>query len=315
MIAFLKLIRWPNLLIIVLTQYLMRYFVIKPMLDLSGIELILNHTHFFLLVFSTVLIAASGYIINDYFDTQIDSINRPGTVVVGTLIKRRVAIASHFMLSIIGIFLAFYVGLKAGEYKLGIIHFIASGLLWFYSTDFKRRPLIGNFIVGILAGMVPLIVPLFEVPSLNESYSSILVETGTNFNFLFYFPAGFGAFAFLLSLIREIIKDIEDYKGDEAFGLNTLPISSGIRKAKNLAIGLIFFTVILLGFLQFRQLKNDDTLSFSYILLVVQIPLLYLAYRVKQADTPEEYHAASSFTKLIMILGILYSALIFTILR
>lgn len=315
MIPFLKLIRWPNLLIIALTQYLLRYMVIKPMLDLSDIELQLSHFDFFLLVLSTILVAAGGYIINDYFDTKIDRINRPGNVVVGVAIKRRVAIGLHLLLSLIGIFLGFYVGYQAGVYKLGIVHFIASGLLWFYSTDFKKQIFIGNFIVALLSAMVPLIVPLFEIPPLNEAYANILIETGTNFNFLFYFPAGFAVFAFLLTLIREIIKDIEDYKGDIAFGLKTLPVFYGIKKAKNIAMGLILFTIILLGILQFWQLKTNDTLSFSYILFAVQLPMLYLVYRLKGSDAPEEFHAASSFTKLIMILGLLYTVLIYFILN
>ncbi len=285
------------------------------MLDLSDIELQLSHFDFFLLVLSTVLIAAAGYIINDYFDTKIDHVNRPGNVVVGIKIKRRVAIVCHLILSLIGIFLGFYVGYKAGVYKLGIIHFIVSGLLWFYSTDFKRQVFIGNFIVAVLAALVPLIVPLYEIPPLNYAYSNILIETGTNFNFLFYFPAGFAVFAFLVTLIREIIKDNEDYKGDEAFGLTTLPVVYGIKRAKNIAIGLILFTIVLLLILQAWQLKNMDITSFIYILLAVQFPLLYLLFRLKEAGTSEEFHAASSLTKLIMLLGILYTTVIFFILK
>ncbi len=285
------------------------------MLALSHIDLQLSHFDFFLLVLSTMLIAGGGYIINDYFDTKIDRINRPENVVVGKTIKRRVAIVSHIFLSLIGIFLGFYVGYKAGMYKLGFVHFISSGLLWFYSTDFKRLPFTGNFIVAILSALVPVIVPLFEIPPLNNAYSDILIETQTNFNFLFYFPAGFSIFAFLFTLIREIIKDIEDYNGDKAFGLNTLPILYGINKAKTLVMTVILFTIILLGFLQFWQLKNSDILSFMYILLAIQLPTIYLVFRLKQATTPEDFHAASSFTKLIMLLGILYSVIIFMILN
>jgi 4-hydroxybenzoate polyprenyltransferase len=314
MIPFIKLIRLPNLLIIAATQYLMRYAVIKPMLGLSLIDLQLSHFDFFLLVLSTVFIAAAGYIINDYFDTRIDQINRPGNVVVGFTIKRRVAMGAHLVLNILGILIGFYVGYKAGVYKLGIIHFFAAGILWFYSTDFKSQSFIGNTIVAILAGVVPMVVPLFEIPLLNQEYGDILLETGTNFNFIFKFIGGFAIFAFLLTLIREIIKDIEDYKGDEAYGLKTLPIAYGVQKAKTVVFTIIAITVLALAVLQYRQFVSGDRLSFFYILMVIQLPILYLAYRVKLAQSPEEYHAASSFAKLIMVLGVLYSVLIYVVL-
>lgn len=284
------------------------------MLKISFIDLQLGHFDFFLLVLSSVFIAAAGYIINDYFDTKIDQVNRPKNVVVGILIKRRVAMGGHIVLTVLGIMLGFYVAYKVGVIKLGLVHFIAAGILWFYSTDFKSQSFTGNFMVAILTAMVPMLVPLYEIPLLNREYEDILIETGTNFNFLYKFIGGFAFFAFLLTLIREIVKDIEDYKGDEEFGLRTLPIAYGIGKAKRIAFWIIGVTVLGLGILQFRQVVNGDYLSFLYLLLVLQLPILYMAFRLNQASTPEEYHAVSLLAKLIMGLGILYSVLIYVIL-
>jgi 4-hydroxybenzoate polyprenyltransferase len=312
--SFIRLIRLPNLLIMAGTQYLMRYAVIAPMLALSAIDLQLSHFDFFLLSLSTVLIAAAGYAINDYFDTGIDRVNHPDTVVVGVSIKRRVVMGAHLVISILGIFLGFYVGYKAGIYKLGIIHFIASGLLWFYSTDLKGKPIIGNFVIAILAALVPILVPLYEIPLLNAAYGDILIETGTNFNFLFKFIGGFAAFAFLLTLIREIIKDMEDVQGDMAYGLRTMPVKFGIHISKKIVLFLIALVIAALAYLQYKQVVTGDIISFAYLLLAVQLPLFYLVFRIRQAQTPEEFHAASSFTKLIMILGVLYSVLIFVVL-
>jgi 4-hydroxybenzoate polyprenyltransferase len=314
MTPFLTLIRLPNLLIIAATQYLMRYAVIQPMLALSDIELQLSHLDFFLLSLSSVFIAAAGYVINDYFDTKIDQINRPKTVVVGVSIKRRIAMGAHIVLTILGILLGFYIGYKAGFIKLGIIHFIAAGILWFYSTDFKNQSFTGNFLIALLSGMIPLVVLLFELPLLNYAYKDILIETGLNFNFLFKFIGGFAIFSFLLTLLREIIKDMEDLKGDEAFGLRTLPVTFGINKAKKIAFFIILLTIISIGIVQYFQLTNGDTLSFSYMLAAVQLPLLYLAFRLKGAETPVEYNAAGMLTKLIMVIGLLYAALIYVVL-
>jgi 4-hydroxybenzoate polyprenyltransferase len=314
MIAFLRLIRFPNLIIIALTQYLMRYAIIQPMLEVYGFELQLSHFHFFLLSLSTVFIAAAGYIINDYFDTKIDRINRPETVVVGVSIKRRVAMGGHLVLSTLGVFLGFYVGYEVGIFKLGIIHFIATGLLWFYSTDFKKQSFIGNLIVALLSAMVPMLVPIYEIPLLNMAHADIIIEAGENFNIIFLFIGGFALFAFLMTMVREVIKDIEDYKGDEAFGLKTIPIAYGLENAKKLALGFILLTILALGFIQYRQLDFGDRYSFFYLFLVIDIPLVYLAWRLKQANSPEEFHAASTLTKLIMLLGIGYSLLIYIIL-
>ena len=270
MLAFSRLIRLPNLLIIVLTQYLVRYCVLLPFMEISGLKERFSHLDFALLVLSTVLIAAAGYVINDYFDTRTDRINRPERVVIDKGIKRRVAMALHILFNFIGIGLGFYLGYKAGVYKLGLIHAFSAGLLWFYSTDFKKQFLIGNIIVSLLTASVPLVVPVYELPlaktelrevndqadQMEAKYMHIVQTTGqviteeqakeieyyrdqsgqyrayveqanSNLNYCFNIIALFAIFAFFASLIREIIKDMEDYEGDSLTGCRTMPIVAG----------------------------------------------------------------------------------------
>jgi 4-hydroxybenzoate polyprenyltransferase len=313
MTGFFRLIRLPNLLMVALTQYLMRYAVMEPLLGLSGVELQMSHFNFFLLSLSTVMIAAAGYIINDYFDLKIDRINRPDKVVVDISIKRRVAIGAHIVISLIGITLGFYVGLQVGLYKLAILHFISSGLLWYYSTDFKSQVLSGNIIIAFLAALVPLIVPLYEIPLLNQEYREILLETGQDFNFLLKFVGGFSLFAFLLTMAREIIKDIEDKKGDSTYGLKTLPIVFGAKKAKITAIIFIVATIVLLALIQNMQFMASDLISFIYILIAIEFPLFFLIFKLMKAQTQEDFHFASLFTKMIMLTGILYSVVVYFI--
>src|SRR3990172_8984115 len=211
-IAFLKLIRLQNLLIIALTQYLMRLCIIRPMLQINGFELQFSGFNFFLLVLSTTMIAGAGYIINDYFDTKVDRRNDPSMVIVGKSIKRRVAMISHIIISTIAIAIGFFIAWRVGIIWLGYINAVCAGILWFYSTTYKHRPLLGNMIIAVLAALVPLIVGLYEIPLLNKEYS------GTNFNHIFVWIAGFSFFAFLTTLIREIIKDLEDIEGDSDCG-------------------------------------------------------------------------------------------------
>ncbi len=232
MLAFLNLIRFQNLLLIALVQYLIRYCLIAPMVHFSNLELQLSHFDFFLLCLSTVMIAAAGYIINDYFDTRIDSVNKPDKVIVGRSIKRRVAMGAHLVISFLAIAIAFYLARKVGMYKLGFIHVLSAGFLWFYSTDFKKQLLIGNLVVAMLAALVPLIVGLYEIPLLIKKYREVLVETSANFNFIFYFVAAYSGFSFLSTFVREVVKDMEDFSGDKEFGRNTIPIALGIKTAK-----------------------------------------------------------------------------------
>src|SRR5437868_93848 len=163
LIAFLRLIRWLNLFYIALTQYLVQYTVIKPALTKwSRWNTTLDDVHFFLLVLSTILIAAAGYIINDYFDVKMDEVNKPKRIFIDRTIHHRTAILLHQFLTGAGVLLAFYVAWWAGNFKLGFINVIVAAFLWFYSSGFKKRVLIGNVIVAFLSAFVIPIVVLYE---------------------------------------------------------------------------------------------------------------------------------------------------------
>ena len=306
MLPFLKLIRIQNLLIVAATQYLMRFAIIAPILAVNRFSLQMTEFEFFLLVFSTVCLTAAGYVINDYFDTKTDNLNRPETVIVGKSIKRRSAMTIHLILSVLGVVCGFYVSYKIGLYQLGVIFLIASGILWYYSTTYKRQFLIGNLIVAFLTGLVPLMVVLFEMPELNKEYGMILIANGTNFNNVFFWVAGFSFFAFITTLIREIIKDTEDFEGDSAYGRNTVPIMLGIQWTKTIIIGLIFITLISI-ILVYLKFLTGWLLSLLYILIGVIIPLLFLVYKIVKANKKADYHFASTFLKFIMLSGILFS--------
>lgn len=309
--AFFILIRLKNLIIIAITQYLMRYAIIEPMISLSSFELQLSHFDFFLMSLATVLVAAGGYIINDYFDTRIDRINRPELVVIDTYIKRRVAMGAHLVSSIAGILLGFYAAYKAGVYQLGFIYAISSGMLWFYSTDFKRQLLIGNLIISFLTALVPIMVPLFEIPLLNKAYGEILLEANTDFTYLIRFIGAYSLFAFISSLIREIIKDIEDMNGDTSFGRSTIPIAIGIEKSKLIIIALSLILIIGLAYIQYLQFYANDLLFFYYLLVAVQIPMLYLIIKLLKAKEPTQFAIISKIVKAIMLAGVLSSILVY----
>lgn len=293
----------------------MRFAIIRPLLRINGFELQFGEFHFFLLVFATLLLTAAGYVINDYFDTRTDMLNRPETVVVGRIISRRSAIILHWVLNFIGILTGFYLGFYAGVPLLGLLFVFVAVLLWFYSTDYNRKFLIGNVIIAFLTAMVPVLVVLFEVPMLNNEYGDIMRLNQASFSYIVAWVGSFGFFAFLTTLIRELIKDIEDHEGDEAQGRRSVPIILGISYTKLIIGGLIIMTVVSLAYLYKAYLMigfygETDYLSLFYFIFLLFIPFCYLFYKVMVAVKKEHYRSAHLLTKLIMLSGLLYSLLV-----
>ena len=153
-------------------MFLMRYGIIESLLYAKSLELGLNNhlvlqlsfSDFILLIMATGLITSAGYIINDYFDRKTDMINKPYKVIVGRFIKRRIAMVLHSVFNILGIIAGTYISYKNGLKFMSIIYIIASGILWFYSTNYKKQIIVGNLIVALLTAMIPMLVILYEIP-------------------------------------------------------------------------------------------------------------------------------------------------------
>ncbi len=307
-LAFFKLIRWPNLLMVLVTQYLVRICIISPMLEVNGFALQLSSLNFFLLVLSTILITAGGYVINDYFDRKTDLVNRPETVIVDRVIKRRSAIAFHIIFNGIGTITGFYLAYKINSLYLGLIFIGVSGILWFYSTTYKRQLLVGNIIVACLTALIPLMVLLFEIPILSKKYGNIVDAMGLNSNHLAIWVLGFSGFAFILTLIREIVKDTEDFEGDQAYGMQTVPIVLGIKWTKIILIALNCITLAVIFYVCLVYFRYN--IASIYLILFLGIPTIYVTYLVVKANSKKQYHLVSTILKLMMIAGILFALVV-----
>lgn len=305
MINFLRLIRYKNLLIIVLTQYLMRWSIIKPILAVYDFKLQFSELNFFFLVMATVFITAAGYVINDYFDTKTDLVNRPETVILGKTLNRRWAILLHVFFNTIGIGLGTYISFYIGLPILALVFVFITGILWFYSTTYKRQFLIGNIIVALLTALVPLMVILFEIPLLNKEYGLLVKEMRSDFTHIIMWVSAFSLFAFLLTMIREIIKDVEDFEGDSVYGRKTMPIVLGVLNSKIVIITVTLTTLFSLLYINFRFLNDPITLVYFIIFLIA--PLVYLVYIIIIAENKKDYHKASTLSKIIMLAGIFYA--------
>ena len=266
--ALLRLTRFWNLVIIGMSQYFAAIFLIDR--DL------LFDWRLLLLASSTAIIAGAGYIINDYYDIKIDLINKPERVVIGKSITRRYALFFHRVLSIVGVALGFLLG-----WKVGVIHFLSVFLLWWYSNSLKRQPFTGNFVVAWLTSIsIVLVNILYDL-------SNPLVVI-------------YALFAFFMTLIREIVKDMEDLKGDNTFGCKTLPIIWGIRKTK----WIIYILLVLLGTSVVLLNEGYSQLPLSYFLIFLYIPLGLLLMRLIRADTRKDFYWLSQWCKIIMLFGV-----------
>jgi 4-hydroxybenzoate polyprenyltransferase len=304
MLAFLKLIRIQNLLIIAFTQYMVRWCLLYPLLTLHDFELQLTNFQFFLLVLSTVMIAAAGYIINDYFDVAIDKVNKPERMVIDKGVKRRVAMGAHSVINILAIVIALYVSHQAGSMKLIIVHILCAAGLWFYSTHFKRQFLIGNIMISIFTSLVPFIVGLYELLPVHKIYAEMIDETSLREEWRFVLGISF--FAFIVTMLREIIKDMEDVEGDMKYGCKTMPIVIGIKSSRNICIALALITMIFLVYFQSIKWSTGNLIGSLYIGIALQLPFIYLIYRLITSKDKKDFRVAGNTAKFIMLTGVCY---------
>jgi len=261
-----------NLLMVGFAQLMAAYFLVET--SNQGLP-VLQDYKLYLLVFSTIIITAAGYMINDYYDVKIDYVNRPQEVVVGKGIKRRMVLLLHTFLNFTGVALGYLVAPR-----IGLLNFFAAFLLWLYSNRLKREPFIGNLTVAFLTGLAIYLVAFYY------QKAELMVFT-------------YAIFAFFLNLIREIIKDIEDRPGDRKHGCRTLPIVIGFRKTKDVIflIAICFVSAILI--ITFEINKPNLFYYFGGL----GIFFLYFMYKIYQADRKDHFSKLSLFAKILMLVG------------
>lgn len=278
-VGFVKVSRLSNLAVIALTQYLTAFYLVKDFrqnLDFQG------SLEFYLLVISTLLVAAGGYIINDYYDQKIDMINRPAKVIIGIKLSRRMAMLGHFLLTISGIACGFVL-----SNYVGIIHLTSAFLLWFYSNYLRRITLIGNILIAILAGVSVLLVLVF----LGRIELMVVI---------------YAVFAMTVILIREILKDMVDVKGDAAFGCRSIPVIFGIRGAKLFIYGISTVGICLL--IVFLILVESGTVRYYFIGLAPVFA--FFIFQTVKSDTQIKFYRLVKLINAIIVSGLVSMALV-----
>jgi 4-hydroxybenzoate polyprenyltransferase len=293
LVAFFRMIRWQNLVFIIITQLLFYYCICRilypdhPLLNIA------------LVVVASVFIAAAGYIINDYFDLNIDQVNKPSKNVINAVISRRWAIVWHLGLSMAGVAIT---ALAVGREKWWLIlaNLVTVILLWFYSTSLKRQPLIGNIVISLLTAWTILFIFFAQAP--------VAGAIGTNDEqTVKFFRVAFlyAGFAFVISLIREAIKDVEDIEGDRRYGCKTFPIVAGIFAMKVYTTVWLIVLLSAVIILQLYVMQFGWWWAIIYAVIFIIIPLFYLFRAHTHAQLPTEFRKLSRLTKFIMLAGII----------
>ena len=306
---YLKLIRWSNLVMIALLMALVRLFIFEKGLQNSGLLFTLQfpESSFWILVASVVLIAAGGNVVNDIYDQEIDSINKPNKRIVGKHISETLAWVLFFLLSLSGIALGYYLSIHASDPAFILFHLFTPLLLWIYAAQLKKSPLLGNIAIALLAACVPLVQLTFEYGAMLFTYSEVLnIEIyGNPLLFMLEWSFYLAAFAFLSTLIRELIKDMEDVEGDKRYGARTLAVVLGMTEVKKFTVILsMIFIGALYASLFFLSIFSKNTMVyFAYQSLSIALLVGSCMLKLLKANDKNDFSLLSNLWKLIMLAG------------
>jgi 4-hydroxybenzoate polyprenyltransferase len=293
----LKLIRYKNLFMIAFIQCIIKYvFFELPQFKNANLTTALDSTAFTSLVLATICIAAAGNIINDIYDVVTDNINKPSKVIVGKYISEDMANNLFMGFTVVGIILGVYATWDIDKNSYATIFLIVSALLYWYATTLKQTILIGNILVSVLVGLSILIVGVFEISPM------ITPDNRDAYLFMFKFLVDYAAFAFLINLVRELVKDLEDVDGDHKAGYNTLPIAIGRDRANKVAFGICVLTIMVIVYYVITYLFENQYLLLYFIFLIIG-PLSYCAIKLFSAKTKAQYTQLSAILKVTMVLG------------
>ncbi len=296
---YLKLIRYQNLLMLAFMQLVFRFLFLKQ----SNIYLALTDFNYILLVIATVCIAAGGYVINNIMDQDTDEIAKPQNRVVGVSISEAVAYNWYIGLTIVGVGIGFYLSNVIYKPTFASMFILVATLLYVYATNLKQIPVLGNVVVALLISISIIIIALFDIfPATDEVNRIVMGE-------IFGILIDYAIFAFIINLIRELVKDMEDMDGDYQAGINTLPIAIGVSKTKIIIVIVTIVAIALLAYYIKVNLFELDYVVYYTIILIVG-PLIYFGVKLLNAKEKKEFHHLSLVLKLVMFFGILSIALI-----
>ena len=264
-----------------------------------------------LILLTYLFIAAAGYIINDYFDVNIDQVNKPDKVVVGNFISRRWVIFWHLIFSVLGIYISTIAFPFSTYWHIHLGNLATILLLWFYSTNFKKDFLVGNVVISLLTAWSIAVVYFSKFSIVDLMNPQIHDVANKRFFQLMLLYTGF---AFILTLVREALKDMEDMEGDEKFGCKTLPIVWGLKPTKVYISVWLTVVVISLTIIQIYVMPYGWWIGIVYCFTFIIAPLLYVLFKLPASYTSQDFTQLSFWIKSAMLSGIISMAFFYFLL-
>lgn len=298
---FLNLIRYKNLLMLAFMQLTFRYGFLK----LQNIPLALTDWQYLLLILSTVLIAAAGYVVNNIFDQDTDIQNKPKQVIVGKIFSETMAYNVYIALNSFGVGIGFYLSNVIEKPSFAVVFILIAASLYIYASSLKQMPVIGNVIVALLLSFSIIIIGIFDIyPVINPENKALMAS-------FFSILIDYALYAFMINLLREIVKDLEDINGDYNQGMRTLPIIFGAQRTIKLVFSLSFIPIVtLLVYLNNYLVTNSLFIATVYGFATIVAPLCFFTIKIWTAKKPKDFHQLSSLLKWILFFGILSIAVI-----
>ena len=295
-LLYLKLIRYQNLILLAAMQLVLHFGFLKY----QHLELALCDNQFLILVFATVSIAAAGYVINDIFDQDTDHINKPTKVIVGTKISEKNAYNIYFVLNVSGVFAGFYVSNIINKPNFAVVFIVIAASLYFYATNLKQTLLIGNLLVASLSFLSVLIVSVFDLyPTITDSNRDFVA-------IYFKIILDYAIFAFFINFLREIVKDAQDLKGDDAAGMRTLPIVVGLFWTKIIVLVIgVFVAIVLFRYVNIYYFQNHLLHATAFAVIFIVAPLLLFLSKIWSATTNSDFKILSNILKIIVLFAII----------
>lgn len=310
---YLKLLRVGNLAFLAILLFVMEKWVALPLLQLAQFSEQMPWWVLTLIILATVFVAAGGYVINDYFDVKIDRINRPDDLVVTRHISREGAMRLFQVLTLVGVLMALGVAWWARSWTLAMIFIVIPGLLWFYSASYKRQLLIGNIVVAFASALVPLLIAIINADYLAHLYGEALAYTPI-VGQLYVWLGGFAIFAFLMTLVREMVKDIEDREGDCEMECRTIPIVWGVKTTKIIVTILLLSIAALIVYIAWAVLPfphSWQSFSTRYVVFGLLVPIACVITLLWASTNQVEIRRTQLVLKFMMFMGVMYSFVIY----
>lgn len=305
-----RLLHFPTLLLIAVMQLVTYYFIITPMLAQYGMKPLMTEMDLVNLVMASVFMAAGGFVINDYFDLKIDEINRPLTRVVGRVMEKHTAMTLYIFLTVVGVLFALLLCWHVRSFDYAMMMLFFTGILWFYSSTYKRILALGNMVVAILMGLVPMMVTIFQNyflvmhfmmdPDLSHLMSECLSYT-----------AGISVLVFAWTFVVEVIKDLSTEKGDRELECHTFPIVWGEKKTKILLYVWITLIWAIFGYIIYSTPALHSSLSLRLYVCFTLIPAFSLYYVIAKARNAGDYRLLVNYSIAILALNVFYSYALF----